>query len=343
MKCKWVFMMCAILPGYVLAAVSATEEYRSVDHLAKQANYIFEGTVAKIEYRFSEPHAGQKQGVPYTFVTYNIDKEFKNTNTNGSKQVTLKFIGGPINDNEFIRTSNMPLMDIGDTDLLFVDSADSPCPLVDCMKGRFRNINNVMFDEQGRTIVADSDGRLRSGQAVKLDEVMNHKMTDSMQLTLEEDTPEDLLESIEDLEILTERQGFRPDPVMFGSLIEDAVIANHSPEELAQLTPIQNQDASKPFKDKAFDPANIASAPLMDDEAEQNDANIEADALVIASTLKQNSLAKMATLEHTRPTTSASAIAATSMWARRRETTTPQRAGSTCGPPPRRSFFSRSS
>lgn len=137
----------------------------------KNADYIFQGVVTKVEYQVSE----QQPQIPHTFVTFRVEKIIEG----GLKQdfVTLRFVGGPDNKGRFLLASGIPLFDVGDRDILLVrDNGKSACPLVSCADGRFRVINNQVFSDDGRTILIGNLGQLFYGKPQQLEGVISNKI-----------------------------------------------------------------------------------------------------------------------------------------------------------------------
>lgn len=230
-----------------------------LNDMSQQADYVFKGSVLKVEYRKSEPSKSNPGGVPYTFVTYKVEQEYKNQFQ--KKEFTLKFLGGKMDEENILVASNTPLMDVGDTDILFVrNNTKSGCPLVGCEQGRFREISGLIFDNLGRSIVVTDEGAIEYGQSVALPEVRENHFSDSMTLISEEVELENEADSIQSLEDLGDNKGFRPDPAYFGEMVLQAVQKSHSSEELMNLPEVVTADPNKPFQDKILSP-ELASPP----------------------------------------------------------------------------------
>lgn len=120
--------------------------------LVDQSNLIFLGKAAKVEYR--NARGGQGEGpIPYTIVTYRIGKVLRG-NAPGD-EITMRIIGGPDGSGRFLTASGVPIIQEGDQDLLFIgDTADATCPLVYCEHGRFRILNERVFDTFGSPVRA---------------------------------------------------------------------------------------------------------------------------------------------------------------------------------------------
>ncbi|MFK8029834.1 MAG: hypothetical protein AB8G18_06310 [Gammaproteobacteria bacterium] len=150
---------------------------------AAQADLVFVGSVASVEYRQSG-EKGDAQRVPHTFVTYNVEKVLHGEAED--KQVTLRFVGGRGDKARFLTVSGQPMFDKGDRDLLMVaDNGISGCPLVSCSNGRYRFIQGKVFNEGGQAIELNSKGELIRADFYNLPEVMTHKVSQTT-MTLED-------------------------------------------------------------------------------------------------------------------------------------------------------------
>jgi hypothetical protein len=260
--------MCAIhhlkktFNGLLLATLGAwqcnafglvTGDPMGLDELAERANLVFKGEVIKVETRFAQPSPNLSRPAPYTFVTYRVDQTIKGELS--EKTMTLRFAGGPFNDDEFVMIDGLPLMDVGDKDVLFVaDNGEDPCPLVDCSNGRFREIGGFIFNEQGQSIELTQDNQVKLGKAVNLEEVMHHKLSDAISITRYDS---ELAEEALDVDSFRESKpdyGFRPDPEGFLTLVDDAV--RRAEARLADNGGIvrkeRNLDPNEPFEDNYF-------------------------------------------------------------------------------------------
>ncbi len=177
------FMNKLIVTSIILGAIVAgnalvqaqniapeTTQQQELKVSVKNADYIFQGVVTKVEYQVSEPSQ-----IPHTFVTFRVEKFIEG----GLKQefVTLRFVGGPDNKGRFLIASGVPLFDVGDRDILLVrDNGKSACPLVGCAEGRFRVINNQVFSDDGRTILIGNLGQLFYGKPQQLEGVLSNKI-----------------------------------------------------------------------------------------------------------------------------------------------------------------------
>jgi len=246
--------LIAISLGLALTFNASAESDLDLDTLSQDAEYVFKGTVVDVQYRQSEGTPENPEGIPHTFVTYKVDEEYKSQGQNS--EVTLRFTGGVIDEDKIMLNDSMPLMDIGDKDLLFVaGNGQKPCPLVNCKQGRFREIDGYMFDDDGSTIVLDDEGSLKKGKSVKLDDVSHHKFQEGLEITVEEAELENEAESIEQLEDIQPEKGIRPDPPLFSSIVQETVIRTSGNTSTADTGKFQSQNPDQSFVDTIFSPS----------------------------------------------------------------------------------------
>ena len=182
-------LSAAVLLGLSAPALAAHSEHVSNERAqAAQADLVFVGSVASVDYRMSGKD-GDSQRIPHTFVTYNVEDVLHGNAE--SKQLTLRFIGGRGEKARFLSVSGQPMFDTGDRDLLMVaDNGTSSCPLVDCSNGRYRFIQGKVFSEAGQAIELDAKGDLTKATYYNLPEVMTHKVSQTT-MTLEDHFEQD--------------------------------------------------------------------------------------------------------------------------------------------------------
>ncbi len=176
MSNKHGLIAAAVLLGVSAVASGASHGPLDAAKAARDAELIFKGTVEAVDYAFSDVGDGTRPKIPHTFVTYRIEKTFKGS-TDGDT-VTLRFVGGRGEEAAFLMVSGIPMFDVGDRDVLFVQrNGTSGCPLVDCANGRYRLIQGKVFTEEGQAIEQDTLGRLQKRDYYDLPEVMTHKVS----------------------------------------------------------------------------------------------------------------------------------------------------------------------
>lgn len=139
-----------------------------VGNMAEEADAVIHGTVVDIKYRDSEG-AKNQPGIPHTFVTFSVEDVLSGDVV--GKTLTLRFMGGPTKNGGSMMSNQVPKFNLGDQDILFVrDNGIAECPLVECANGRFRVVDDKMFNEYGQQIVQDNNNKLALGRTEKRDE-----------------------------------------------------------------------------------------------------------------------------------------------------------------------------
>lgn len=147
--------------GAVLAlAASAASAQTSIDAslaaFSSEADLVFQGTVADIQY------APSIEGIPHTFVTYRVEEVFKGSYR--APTLTLRFIGGVKIEGNVMRrlsVSHAPRFETGHQDLLMVkDNTQVQCPLVHCAQGRFRFDQGLVTTDSGEVLARGARGRV---------------------------------------------------------------------------------------------------------------------------------------------------------------------------------------
>jgi hypothetical protein len=220
-----------------------------VQEVLPAADLIFSGSVASIEYRRAEAYELNPDAAPHTFVTYRVERVFKGA-VEGST-VTLRFYGGPVDADKFLYAPEHPFFDRGDRDVLLVKgNLSSGCPLVNCSEGRFRFIDGLVVNEDGRRLQVAPDGDLSIGPSMNLEDVNTTTMSDTISLRRVE-VPEPGQPA--DAEPppappLDPELDFTPEE--FLGFMEVAVRATHAPEALdaARAAPFVSADIRRPFR-----------------------------------------------------------------------------------------------
>ncbi len=137
-----------------------------------EADLVMHGTVRYIDYLMSEPSEESPTALPHTFVTYRVQDVIKGKVTDD--YITLRFIGGLDHESlRFLASSEVPMFDVGDEDILFVkDNGSRQCPLAEGQKGRLRVIKQQVYTDGGREISLTEDGKLSPGKSHKFFEVL---------------------------------------------------------------------------------------------------------------------------------------------------------------------------
>jgi hypothetical protein len=258
-------LLLTALPSLALAT-SRPLENQTLDEQVRSAELIFRGTVVSIDTRLSETDAVTPNPVPHTFVTYRIDQVLKGASEDPT--ITLRFIGGPVNGDRFMFIMGMPLFDRGDTDVLLVkDNLRGSCPLVGCSRGRFREIDGMIVNEEGQRIQRAPSGELFPGPAMELEDIETTTMSKSIKLrrigVTDPDAPPQYFEPYQ-APPLDPALDFKPE--QFLSFMRTAIDANHTPEDLeaARKNPVPSGDASLPFYTWSIPPEDSEPEPAPD-------------------------------------------------------------------------------
>ncbi len=120
--------------------------------LVQAANLVAVGIVDKVRYvNAVDPESGAL--VPHAFVTVRLEKVLRGK-PEGS-MLTLRFIGGPDGQGRFLSVNGVPMFEEGERDVLFVaGNGEKGCPLVRCEYGRFRLLDDRVYDTHGSPVRA---------------------------------------------------------------------------------------------------------------------------------------------------------------------------------------------
>ncbi|MBA3964952.1 MAG: hypothetical protein H0X47_04140 [Nitrospirales bacterium] len=133
----------------------------------REASLIMYGQVVDIEYRNSEPTKEQPQGLPHTFVTYQVLEVLRGEVSD--KKVTLRIPGGSDGQGGVYMVSTAPAFALGQTDVLFIKGGEiDDCQLVECVEGRFRIHENQVLNGWGVPVV-EARKTLRVGGKPRFD------------------------------------------------------------------------------------------------------------------------------------------------------------------------------
>jgi len=119
--------------------------------LVKQSDVIFYGEVKEVLYRMSEATKRAPNGIPHTFVRYQIFNTFRGS---VSREIILRFVGGTDGKGGIMMQNNVPTFRKGERDVLLVTGGEfDDCPLVSCVDGRFRVLENRVYNGWGVPVV----------------------------------------------------------------------------------------------------------------------------------------------------------------------------------------------
>ncbi|MBD2497922.1 hypothetical protein [Nostoc sp. FACHB-280] len=237
-------------------ATQKSELDQTFKSAVKSSDFIFQGVVTKVEYRMSDASSKGTPQLPYTFVTYKIEKLVKGQNQ--QEFVTLRFLGGTDRNGNILQVSDVPLFDVGDRDILFVSrNGQSVCPLVECEKGRFRLINQQVFDNFGKPLLLNQE-ELVLGRRVQMQEVLVNRIGSHV-------VEYDVSDNQEKTELPTQntkQQLNLPslNEVQFEGLIQNQIQRLIQSREL-QVQPIVSVDIQEPLSAPLVQPARPPQVP----------------------------------------------------------------------------------
>ena len=158
----WLMAAVLMLPPAEPMAATLREPW-SLVKATEQSQLIFLGTVSDVAFRDSDGDGETMLTAPHTFVTYRIEEVLRGTYL--EDEITLRFTGGfsPATGRIMV-FPNAPLFATGDRDLLLVRGNETYfCPLAGCGLGRFRIVDEEVFDNRGLAIRLTPEGGLRLG------------------------------------------------------------------------------------------------------------------------------------------------------------------------------------
>lgn len=177
MKSKLSLLASAML---LATQVNAHQVENSFDvaAMAQDANAVFHGKVIAVDYRGSKATKGQAP-LPHTFVTFEVqDVLYGNPSVTNRKTFTIRFLGGAAEDGRLMLIDVHPKFDVGDEDVLFVTgNGVADCPLVECANGRFRVVDDMMYNEHGQKVML-KEHSIVLGSSVENSVFNTHKVGD---------------------------------------------------------------------------------------------------------------------------------------------------------------------
>lgn len=136
----------------LLAHGAADADAGGLRELMSQSAAVAYGKVVDIEYRTSEPTREEPQGIPHTFVTYEIGKVFRG---HLPEKITLRIPGGADHSGGAYSETTAPTFARGEADVLFIPGGEpGDCQLVNCVEGRFRVFEDRIYSGFGVPLVA---------------------------------------------------------------------------------------------------------------------------------------------------------------------------------------------
>lgn len=236
----WVFFWSANVGATVLTPVDEHD-------LVTKAELIFEGVVTGAQTRLSDRRDPKDAAIPFTFVTFKIERVFKGS-TDTPDSITLRFVGGSVRTG-FLRLKErslfvpgVPQFAVGDREILFVrGNGRHVSPLVGWQQGRFRVVQEEVFTDGGREVWLTPEGVLTYGKVHQVGAPSARRPLGQSK-ELAPSTTEQLPKP---------SAGKRLDRKTFGEFIAGSVQRLHTQEELRQLLPVR----SISIKAKTYAPA----------------------------------------------------------------------------------------
>ena len=136
----------------LMAHGAADADAGGLRELMAQSAAVAYGKVVDVQYRNSEPTREEPNGVPHTFVTYEIGKVFRGYLP---EKITLRIPGGADGSGGAYTETTAPTFARGESDVLFIPGGEpGDCQLVNCVEGRFRVIDERIYSGFGVPLVA---------------------------------------------------------------------------------------------------------------------------------------------------------------------------------------------
>ncbi|HVL01346.1 MAG TPA: hypothetical protein VM553_16125, partial [Dongiaceae bacterium] len=240
------------------SGVTSSVLAKAINESVSESDFVFEGVVTNVQGRYSEPATPGETKIPYTFVTYKVDKVLKGNYDQA--EVTLRFMGGVGEDGNVMMVAGQPLFDAGDHDLMMVKGNNTyPCPLVDCSQGRYRYIDGMVVNEFGGRVYLDAQGNMLSGEVIENEEIVSNELTDGTPIERREVTEIDPTE-ITDVS-KTYPDATPADPSMFTEVVEQKIQQTYTAEQLANIPVFTSANPNVKFSDPLNSASNAAQAP----------------------------------------------------------------------------------
>jgi hypothetical protein len=171
-------------------ATAASLDRANASDLVRKAELIFLGSVLSVDYRNSDVEGPQHALLPHTFVTFRIERAFKGSSEAGDV-ITLRFQGGPDGRGRILTIPGVPLFEVNDRELLFVQAnGEAICPLVGWFQGRTRIIRGLAYTDDGREVWRTRDGGFAFGKQHALPEIVTKRIGDMEFQAVLRQTPE---------------------------------------------------------------------------------------------------------------------------------------------------------
>lgn len=145
------------------AVASANGPDVGLDKLVEASSIIVHSRVMSVDYKMGPGRQGA-QALPYAIVTYKVMKVIQGDPSTSTMK--LRFVGGPDGRGGFVEASNVPVFQVGDEDVLFVQqSGAAGCALAGCVDGRYRVLRGAVYNGHGAPVRSASGEKISAGGA----------------------------------------------------------------------------------------------------------------------------------------------------------------------------------
>ena len=163
-KSAWRNLFAAALLMVATCAFATTYEELSLDELTTRAETAFYGAVSEI-------NVEERDGDPYTVVTFNVTRSLKGE---PGETRALAFLGGTLDDGRSLIVTDMPQFELTEEVIVFAYNTPYYSPIVGFSQGLWRLSKEGFQDEAGRVLSLDAEGGLlRDGPGAGTDDLLN--------------------------------------------------------------------------------------------------------------------------------------------------------------------------
>ncbi|MFT5482870.1 MAG: hypothetical protein ACI9GW_001525 [Halieaceae bacterium] len=278
---QWILRsaVCIILTATNCTAFAHEEPSSALDKLTDDAELIMQGRVTKVEYGMA-PKTESSGPVPFSFVTFSVDETIKGQAAD-TDNVTLRFVGGPLDDKHYMVFQGVPSFDVGDEDLLFVrGNGERGCPLVDCGSGRMRIIEDQLYSDDGFEIQINPAGNMVYGKRRSLAKVKEHSIGKRKIRWLDVDEADSAENDVSQAK--NEKRGEHANKQKMKQLLAAKVKKRISPEKLRSLPAVASARAKERISfrgPKAGPPGREKPQPVKPDQGSDEAERLELEAL----------------------------------------------------------------
>lgn len=257
---KFLLAVTSQLLAVVAFAHSPLDRTAGADlaNLAEKSNLVFVGHADKVTYRNARRANEGEGAIPYTIVTYRVDRVLRGKSP--GDRVTMRFVGGPDGRGHFLTVSGVPVVQEGDQDLLFVnDTRDATCPLVYCELGRYRILNESVFDTYGSPVqMIEGSKIVARGRAPKELTVVRFPAPTFEELMRNPEVAAMLKES--KMSVAEARRRYEAEAPKMTEIGEELTVPDRQEDTAPDATPTRAPDEFKPIPLAKFIEATVAAS-----------------------------------------------------------------------------------